>query len=507
MKNLLSNKPILCLLALALLVQMLTAWQTFFFHSDEYFQIIEFASYKLGLTPKSMLTWEFREQIRPTIQPYLFSWLYQLLNGMGITNRFFAFSVMHVLVGLLGFFLTNYLIISRFKEASYLFILLLLNNFIGIIPFLRCSFSAETMGGLLLLLSLLLMEADFNSKKNRFFISLTTGLLMAFSFFFRFQIAFALLGVLVWLAFNQLQEWKKIAFVAVGFAAGMALNVYLDSAFYDKFCFTPYNYFYANIIQGKAAAFGTSPWWYYLPILAALAVPLLSVLLFALFAKGLLTIKNVFSLAILFFIIGHSMVGHKEERFLFPVMFFMVYLAAIAYQNSESWATLFRKWWKHSVGGKLIKAGIGFSVIINLLLVVLLCLEPYKQPVKFIKVLNASKVSTINPIICYRQSPYTTESNLEYHFLCENKYSFVIYNDKGAFLSALDSVKNKTASYYAIKYEDAMNDGLVDLVPSKHHGIVSAGFIWRFANWLGFNYKIYIPDIWLVNNIPTHESH
>ena len=134
MKKILSNKSILCLLALALLIQLLTAWQTFFFHSDEYFQIIEFASYKLGFTPKSMLTWEFREQIRPTIQPYLFSWLYQLLSAVGITNRFMAFSVMHVLVGLLGFFLTNYLIISRFKEASYLFILLLLNNFIGIIP-------------------------------------------------------------------------------------------------------------------------------------------------------------------------------------------------------------------------------------------------------------------------------------------------------------------------------------------------------------------------------------
>ena len=87
------NRRIQILLAVAFVIQMLTAWRTYFFHSDEYFQIIEFASYKLGLSPVKVLPWEFSQQIRPTIQPYIFIGLYKFFMAIGITNRFFMFSM------------------------------------------------------------------------------------------------------------------------------------------------------------------------------------------------------------------------------------------------------------------------------------------------------------------------------------------------------------------------------------------------------------------------------
>jgi hypothetical protein len=43
-----------------------------------------------------------------------------------------------------------------------------------------------------------------------------------------------------------------------------------------------------------------------------------------------------------------------------------------------------------------------------------------------------------------------------------------------------------------------MSDGLENLVQNKK-GIVSAGWIWVFTNWLGGNYNVYIPDIWLLS--------
>lgn len=490
------NQRIKILLAVAFIVQMLTAWHTYFFHSDEYFQIIEFASYKLGLSPVKVLPWEFSQQIRPSIQPYIFIELYKFFTAIGITNRFFMFSMVHVLVGILGFVLCNYLIIKKFGNEKYLFILLLLTNFLGLLPFLRCSFSAEAMGGLFLLLSILILEKAL--KENESYVwSFLAGLLMAFSFYFRFQVAFAFVGLGLWWIINHPKSIKKIFITKAGFLVGVDVNMYLDIRFYGKFCFTPYNYFYANIIQGKAASFGTSPWWYYIAILAALTVPLLSFFLFGLFAKSLANYKNPYAMAMLFFVVAHSMVGHKEERFVFPVLFFIVYLAAEAYRDSLATQRFILDLWNNKYFGWLIKGGVGFSVIINVLFVILLSIEPYKQPVKFIKNINEQFTEPQQEIYSYKQSPYTTESDLDYHFLSESKLHFTVIKDKAAFLATLNQ-PSTLPKYYTIKYEDAMKDGMENLVKNKK-GIVSSSWIWSVANFLGSNYHIYIPDIWLLS--------
>ncbi len=491
---------IIGILILAFIVQMLTAWHTLFFHSDEYFQIVEFASYKLGFTPKAMLPWEFRDQIRPTIQPYIFQWVYQACASLGIHDRFHVFSVVHLLVGVLGFVLTNYLLIKKFRTEKYLYLLLLMGNFMGLIPFLRSSFSSETMGGLFLLLSILLIEHAFSKSKSSFYTAFASGLTLALCFFFRFQMAFALIGILLWLVINQLRQWKTITVIGLSFAIGVGLLVWLDSHFYGNFCFTPYNYYYANIVLGKAAAFGTFPWWYYLAVLPAFPVPLLSLFLFGLCFKNLFNIKNPYSLAMLFFLIGHSLVGHKEERFVFPMLFFVVYIAADAYRDSTAVQDWFAKLWnKQGFGGYALKMGIGFSVALNLIFLVLFAFEPYKQPVKFIHALNSSEQIGEHPTIyCYKQSPYNTESELEYHFLCENKYQFIVFNSRYEFSKALIKAHQAHESvYYALKYEDALNDGLLFLVEHKK-GIVSSEFIWSVTNWLGHHYGVIIPDMWLL---------
>lgn len=491
------NKRIQILLVVAFIIQMLTAWHTYFFHSDEYFQIIEFASYKLGLSPVSVLPWEFAQQIRPTVQPYIFIGLYKFFTAVGITDRFFMFSMVHVLVGILGFVLCNYLIIKKFGKEKYLFLLLLLTNFLGLIPFLRCSFSAEAMGGLYLMLSILILEKALKENEALLW-SFIAGLLMAFSFYFRFQVALSFIGLGLWFIVNHPKAIKKMFLVIAGFLVGVGINMYLDISFYGKFCFTPYNYFYANILQGKAASFGTSPWWYYIAILAALTVPFISLFLFGLFAKSLENYKNPYAVAMLFFVVGHSAVGHKEERFVFPVLFFMVYLAAEAYRSSVGTQNFIGRIWTNKYYGWLIKGGVGFSVIINVLFVILLAIEPYKQPIKFIKTINEEFKEQHQPeIISYKQNPYHTESDLDYHFLSESKLHFTVIKDKAVFLAALNK-PSALPKYYTIKYEDAMSDGLENLVQNKK-GIVSAGWIWVFTNWLGGNYHVYIPDIWLLS--------
>ncbi|HSS12456.1 MAG TPA: hypothetical protein VLL04_01095, partial [Rhizomicrobium sp.] len=54
-------------------VIVVTAWfSVLFYFPDEHYQILEFMSYKLGITPASDLPWEFHARIRPWFQPLVY---------------------------------------------------------------------------------------------------------------------------------------------------------------------------------------------------------------------------------------------------------------------------------------------------------------------------------------------------------------------------------------------------------------------------------------------------
>ncbi|HEY1870762.1 MAG TPA: hypothetical protein VGG71_06865, partial [Chitinophagaceae bacterium] len=265
-KNITEKKvSVFALLCLAFVIQMITAWNCYNYGADEYFQIIDFASYKLGITPRSALSWEFAAQIRPSIQVYIFEYLYRFLAWIGQPDRFVAISILHIMVGIFGFFVCNYLVIKKFRKEPYLFYVLLLTNFLGIVPYIRASFSAEAMGGLMLMLSLLVLERALELKSSLLWFFLA-GVTMGFAVFFRFQVGFAYVGVAAWLLIFYKHEWKKLMLVFIGLLVSIALNTLLDASFYGNLCCTPYNYFFENIIRGRAAAFGVEPWWYYLAI-------------------------------------------------------------------------------------------------------------------------------------------------------------------------------------------------------------------------------------------------
>jgi phosphatidylinositol glycan class B len=75
-----------------------------YYHPDEHFQILEFANYKLGNSPASDLPWEFKEQIRPALQPALAYSTIKFLNFTGITSPFSHALLLRVLTALLSWF-------------------------------------------------------------------------------------------------------------------------------------------------------------------------------------------------------------------------------------------------------------------------------------------------------------------------------------------------------------------------------------------------------------------
>ncbi len=490
------SNPIFISLLAGLIVQVFTAWNSFFYHSDEYFQIIEFAAHKYHIAPFSKLPWEFSAEIRPSLQVHFFGLFYKCLTLIGIKDRFFIVSLLSVLTGVAFFAVSNYLIIDKFKNKTFLVKLLWINNFFWLMPYLRCRYSAEVLSAFLWVSGVILLEKLLSQKAsfaNALFLFLT-GIIFSLSFYCRFQIIFALTGLAVWFLIMHHTKWNKAFFVSLGFAAGIAFNFLLDKIYYGEWIFTPYRYFYTNIIEGKASSFGTSPWWTYIVILMIAGIPLASLALFVFFMRGLTLFKNPYALGSLFFIIGHSIVPHKEERFIFPVLLIMVYLAAEAYDKSPILTAKAKALWKHPSLGMFIRAACYFSFILNIILVILLSMETYKQPLMFIKKFNNQSLKN-ELVISFRQHPYETESGLRYTFLSANKYNdrIKVIDNKKSFIQILNEHPDFK---YCILLADAKQNKLDYLLQNKH-AIVASSLIWKVGGWLATKYNIIIPDLWI----------
>src|SRR5258708_8773189 len=82
-------------------VTLVTAWFSItFYFPDEHYQVLEFVSYKLGITRSSDLPWEFSARIRPWLQPLLYFLIAKPLTLLGIKNMFTLACVLRLATGL-----------------------------------------------------------------------------------------------------------------------------------------------------------------------------------------------------------------------------------------------------------------------------------------------------------------------------------------------------------------------------------------------------------------------
>lgn len=317
-----------------LLINIIAAWFSVgFHHPDEHFQILEFCNYKLGNSPVTDLPWEFAAKIRPGLQPFIAYCFINTFNSVGIYSPFIIAFLFRLLIGLLGWYVVCKLIMLLLPDFSTdkgkkLFVFLSL--FLWFIPYLNVRFSSENTATVSFLFAIYLLLKPYTTNLKKIISFFLIGLLIAFSFFFRFQMAFAIIGLVVWLLFIKNLNWQNWLYMIFSGLCGALICTYLDKWLYGTWVFTPYNYYVVNIVQHKAAHFGTDPWWFYLTSFIMIAIPPISLVLLYFFVVGIYSkSKNVFVFILIPFLIGHSLVAHKEMRFLFPMWFAFVYVAAI----------------------------------------------------------------------------------------------------------------------------------------------------------------------------------
>lgn len=446
-----TDRRLRLLLLASLIVQLIMCVTAIgIYHPDQHFQIIEFSSAQLH-KPFGYV-WEYDAHIRPTIQVYFFSGYRLFMDWLSIHDPFLQMTILQIVFGLALWLLYNALVFWYLGEGDRrtLFWTLFILNLSWWIPYTRTLFSSEMFSSLLFFGGVLLY---ITKPGNKGWVPLLAGFLFSLSFYARFQTAFAIIGFGCWMLFF---ERKYIKFLPMGlaFAVGIALDIKLDHDFYHQWILTPYTYYKVNIIEGKAAGFGTSPFIVYIGELIGITfAPPISILLlyFGFRAAILRKLSNPLSLTVIFFIIGHCIIAHKEDRFLFPILSVLPILVGWGLPDLFKWYESrkpgFQKW---------IRGIAKFSVGLNLVVLALLFITPYCQALHF--AWQVKRHFGNEPVTIYTvpRTPLETDARLPFMYYQEGTR-----NISWVTLRTADSMRyvNDKAVYFATSYND-LHDNL-----------------------------------------------
>ncbi len=400
------------------------AFSVGFSHPDEHFQVLEWASFKMGWTPADALPWEFKSQIRSWFHPGLVTAFWQTATSLGGEALSHATLVAWVraLHALMGWFSCVALAHSLglwfpgdttkqerseapmregrdasridaptpplvwLQGATLLFFFL---------PFLHARTSSENLSSSFLALSVAVLPRVFSGRNRPLFWALLSGVLGGAAFLARFQSALFLAPLLLSVLFSEPRaRWKAFCTLLLGVAAVIGMGVGIDAWGYGALVFTPWRYFQFNLIQGAAAGFGTMPPWGYLTLLFA-KTPWpwgwLSLATLILCLKDRELRRHPWVVACASFLLVHSFIAHKELRFLFPLAPFFPALALLALRRTWVWQKISVKTALFAVNGVFL---------------VFLALFPNRSADAFRYLVNHRAHATTNTLYGVAPDPY-----------------------------------------------------------------------------------------------------
>ncbi|AKU94219.1 Mannosyltransferase [Labilithrix luteola] len=347
-----------------------------YFHLDEYFQVLEFARFKLGDVQAWSLPWEYTAQMRPWAQPYLYVLVAKGLGIFGLRDPFALAFVFRLLTGLaswgaLALFLRTTVPWLATVEEKRLHVRVA--TLLGFLPYLFVRTSSETasMAAFTAAWAIALegrRDASLVLSLPRAFL---VGILAGLAFEFRFQTVFLALGLFAWLAVIARISPRVLGAMVLGGTAVVASSLLVDHAGYGAWVFPPLTYARTNLLEGVAAFFGADPPFAYAWMLPAnLFFPIVVVLLVLAVVAWIRHPRNPLTWTTVPFFLVHNLLSHKEERFLFPMAILATGFVVMAIGPSSGRPLRISAWgWKHRQG-VLAASLTAWSTVVMLLLAI-----------------------------------------------------------------------------------------------------------------------------------------
>ena len=340
-----------CLTASAFLFVVYAIFSTGYLHGDEYFQTVEFASSKRGITNPADLPWEYPDKMRSWLQPAFYVVVGEAAEALGIRRPMVQLFVFRLVTGLFAWSALWTLIIAgrrwiaREEQRRRLYSIA---GLLWLLPFLGVRTSGETAATAALCFAIALLEwhADLQDRILRFLVAMLGGMAFGLCFGLRYPSGAMAAGAGLWYLYSTRQRLPLFMGLALGATLMLGLGVIIDRWGYGTTTFPVYSYLYQNFIEGNAVRFGTAPFFAYLYLpLANPMAPVALLLLAATLIAWVRRPRSVLTWASAPYVALLCIPAHKETRFLYPLApflpFFVVF--ALASEPSARFASAF-KW-------------------------------------------------------------------------------------------------------------------------------------------------------------------
>jgi len=393
-------------MAFGLLLILVAAVRSVGFHNaDEHFQILEFASAKLGRTPWSALPWEYSFRMRPWLQPALYTLGARGLAAVGVDDPFawaLAFRLFSGLVawlGLVGLAICSGRWIAEPSARRLAIRALVLTYFV---PYLAVRTSAESLSTSCVVLALCLI--GLRGEVAAPGLAFLTGVLLGLACGLRYATAVVVVSILAWLFLVGRAPARWLGWVLLGMAAALALGLVVDRWGYGEWTLAAWNYAFRNFGEDRAALeFGSLPWYGYLFVLSHGPFGPLNLLLAAFAVVAWLRHpRHLLTWATAPLALAHCAIAHKELRFLFPIAMLSPLLLALAV-GGVPW----RRWARVLAGG---------VVALDLAALVALCTLPAQPQVAFLRFVAERFPAGLEAFVATPYSPWAWRGLTPYFY-------------------------------------------------------------------------------------------
>ncbi|WCL48209.1 hypothetical protein [Leptospira sp. GIMC2001] len=297
---------------------------------DEIFQTMELAYHIV--TGRGNIAWEFKDRARSVLYPQMLSIWIRFIYLFS-KNPIVLFNSTRAMLAAIYFCATlsiAYYYLQHSKSESKIFknVKLIVFSFIYILFPLNYYFGfrtlTESITTSIILFSIFLIQIRVEKFNQNILIP---GFLLGLTYGLRFQMAifFLVYSVLLIYKLWTLGLNKAIKQLILGLIFGFSIYLISDFVYYGMPFISSINYFKVNILEGVGAQWGTSPFYFYFEQFNRY----LSALLLFLIPGIYFNFKKFYPIIVgtAAFILVHSMVAHKELRFIFfsfPIILFFI---------------------------------------------------------------------------------------------------------------------------------------------------------------------------------------
>jgi phosphatidylinositol glycan class B len=370
-------------LGFSLLCLVVAAWRsTGDYHPDEQFQTLEFAAAKLGLTPVTALPWEHSARMRSWLQPGLYVLVVSALRRLS-GNPFVWATGLRLVSALLGWAAIAGLARccgAWIEDAGSRRVAVRMLCAFCLLPVVLVRTSSESLATSSFLLGLAVFGLGRDRDRPASGAVFAAGVLFGLAFEFRFPVGLMVAGWFAWAVLVGRRSPRELVTAGLGTAMVLALAAPVDRWGYGEWCFPPWNYVVENLRAGGAAdRFGSLPVWGYLDLVLRLPFgPATSLAAAATGVAWLRHPRHVLTWCGLPMLLMHSLIGHKELRFLFPLLPSAAVSFGLAAAPAHGRLERLASFWRGASSRRLRRALFGANAVALLAL----CLVPLSPRVE-----------------------------------------------------------------------------------------------------------------------------